>query len=316
MRLRFIIIFLVAVIIGGGYWYKSTAYICPAPLSYRLGDVDDSFNISNEEALEQLSIAERVWESATNRDLFIYDKDADFAINFIFDERQALSNSETNQRTHLDTKKNENESILQTIDGLQVDYNNLTKTYQGQVAEYETRLNEYNETVSNYNDHGGAPEEAFKELEDEKNALNSQLRELNNSADVLSTLAARINELSDRGNGLVAEYNREVESYNQQFGFSREFTQGDYQGDRINIYKFANERELSSVLAHEFGHALGIDHVEGSSSVMYYLLEETPSIPTLTVSDIEAFIQTCGSGNEFSHRLRRSIRTLLDTFNF
>jgi predicted Zn-dependent protease len=79
------------------------------------------------------------------------------------------------------------------------------------------------------------------------------------------------------------------------------------------MYSFANKDELVAVLAHEFGHALGLDHVEGRSSIMYYLLETTSSFPTLTENDTAAFQELCGDGTEFSNRFRQFIRIAATT---
>ena len=83
--------------------------------------------------------------------------------------------------------------------------------------------------------------------------------------------------------------------FNNQFGGTREFTQGDYQGDHINVYQFRDRAELILVLAHELGHALQLDHVENPASIMYYLMGEQPPESRLSAEDLEAFAQTCGA---------------------
>lgn len=130
----------------------------------------------------------------------------------------------------------------------------------------------------------------------------------------MDNLADKINELSDRGNQLVELYNKEVADFNSQFGFSREFTQGDYQGDKINIYKFSDEKELENVLAHELGHALSIGHVDDESSVMYYLLEDTGTSPVLSVEDREALFEVCGTGDELDSKIKKMIRGVINNF--
>lgn len=314
MRFPFTLALLFAVVLGGGFWYQNTAAICPIPLSYRLGELDESFSLSVDEAKQTLFEAEAKWEESVGRDLFIYDENADFTINFVFDERQELSDAESTQRNKLDAQLKENEELFAVVDKVQIEYNALARSYQNRTATYEERLDEYNQTVLQYNDRGGAPEEEFEVLESERIALNKEADDLIILADELNNLAARLNELSDRGNALVEIYNRDVARYNEQFGFSREFTQGDYQGDKINIYEFSNRNELQTVLLHEFGHALGIDHVVASSSVMYYLLEDMEAVPTFSTDDLAAFYAVCGTTEGWQQKLRRSIRTVLQIF--
>jgi prefoldin subunit 5 len=298
---------IVSILLGGIYWYQSEIQQCPVPLPYRVGSIDPSFNISVEDAKDYLTIAENIWEEGADRNLFNYDEEADFAINFIFDERQEMANSEASQRGSLDEQKAESDAVQANIDSLQADYEELSAIHEDNVEAYETRLGEYNERVQRYNDQGGAPENVFEELEAERRALERDAEELNQTTDELNDLVNEINRLVERGQILVDRYNRQVQQYNAEFGFAREFTQGDYQGDSINIYKFSSDAELIRVLAHEFGHALGIDHVEASSSLMYYLLIETDEVPELSEEDLLAFADSCGISQTWAQSLRQNI---------
>ena len=311
MRFPFLVVLVLTLAGAGTFWYKSTAAICPAPLTYRVGQIDSHFDLDTEAAKQHLAKAEGVWEESAGRELFIYDEKSTFVVDFIFDERQAEADIETTEQKTLDTKKSENDGLVKTIEGLQKEYDSLSESYKKKVSSYEARLTSYNDRVNSYNDQGGAPGDVFSELERERVSLNSESTQLSKKADELTGLANKINELSERGNELVGQYNEEVVEYNKKFGYAREFTQGDYQGERINVYKFSDDAELLAVLTHEFGHALGLEHVEGESSVMYYLLKNTTDAPTLSKEDKDAFVAQCGSGEEWPHRIRAIIRTLL-----
>lgn len=311
MRFPFLVVLVLTFAGAGTFWYKSTAAICPAPLTYRVGEIDSHFNLDTEAAKKHLAKAEAVWEESAGRELFIYDEKATFVVDFIFDERQAEADIEVTEQNALDAKKIENDSLVDTIENLQKEYDALGDSYKKRVSTYEAKLNAHNDKVNSYNDQGGAPTEVFAELERERSNLNAESAELSKKADELTGLANKINELSERGNELVGQYNEEVVEYNKKFGYAREFTQGDYQGERINVYKFSDDAELLAVLTHEFGHALGLEHVEGESSVMYYLLKNTTDAPTLSKEDKDAFVAQCGSGEEWPHRIRAIIRTLL-----
>ena len=316
MRFPFLVALVTSTALAGTVWYKNTATICPAPLAYKVNQIDSHFNLSLDQAKAHIAEAEAVWEESAGRDLFYYDEDADLIIDFVFDDRQALADSEVSQKQHLDTKRDENDALREKIKELQKEYEEDATAYERAVDAYERDLTAYNNKVQSYNDQGGAPADAYDELEAEKNDLNRTSSELNNKSDQLNELAGKINELGNSSNKLVDEYNREVESYNEQFGFSREFTQGDYFDGTISIYKFSDARELVAVLTHEFGHALGIEHVEGESSVMYYLLEDSDSAPVLSAEDIEAFMATCGTGKSVGAKVRLMIRDTLKALNF
>jgi hypothetical protein len=314
MKTSHILIGLFALSVPATIWYTQTAYECPVPLSYRLGDIDPSFSLSTEEALADIEAATQIWEQSAGRDLFVYDESADFTINFVFDERQETLNLEQIERQELDETRDQNEGLMEQVQSLQTQYDKLTQVYKSDVAQYEADLSEYNADVSTYNDRGGAPPDTFSELEAERKRLGKESESLSDTASQLNTLASEINRLSERGNQLISQYNKEVNQYNQTFGFSREFTQGDYQGDKINIYTFSDKDELISVLAHEFGHALGIDHVETNDSLMYYLVNETDPVTNLSADDTLAFLATCGSEETVGQKIRHTIRTLLNIF--
>lgn len=308
MRFPYLVALVTSIAVAVTFWYQSTAYVCPVPLTYRLGQVDGHFTITREEAIAKLAEAEKAWEEKTGRELFQYDEEGTLVVDFIFDDRQAEANSEGAKRQALDDTFAETETLKKTIEDLQKEYEEKTKTYEGNVAAYEASLARHNDRVARYNDQGGAPPNIHADIERERQALDARMNELNADADTLNKLGQSINALGEKSNQLVDAYNKEVETYNAEFGFSKEFTQGDYQDGKINIYKFSSSEELVSVLVHEFGHSLGIDHVDDDSSVMYYLLKEDGSVPVLNESDIEAFTMVCGTGDERLAQVRRLIR--------
>jgi uncharacterized phage infection (PIP) family protein YhgE len=314
MRFQFLAVLVIALAAAGTFWYRTTQNICPAPVPYHIASIAPEFNLSKEKARSYLSDAEKVWEKETGRELFYNTEDTGVAVNFIFDERQALAESQESQKSTLDTQKAANQELFTTIDGLRTQYEADSKAYQEKVATYEKKLNAYNDKVNGYNDRGGAPSDVFASLEKEKTALSKESNTLNATSDKLNELAKKINELSQKSSQLVDTYNSEVRQYNDEFGFSREFTQGDYQDKVINIYKFSTDNEVRKVLAHELGHSLGLDHVEGDSSIMYYLLKDTSSAPSLSSEDIAAFTALCGTGTEFSFKARFAIRSFLAKF--
>ncbi len=298
MRSSFAYTLLVTMIFASGYFFYTALAVCPIPITYRIGELDTRFGLSEEEARLAVAEAESVWEDATGQNLFTYDPSADFTVNFIYDERQAFSEAESSYREKLDAAEEVTESINAQYTELVATYDELQQTYEARLAAYEAELDTYNDTVASYNDAGGAPPEAFEELEVMRRDLGREQVALEALRVRLNRLVDQINTISDRGNTIIERYNDGVATYNDTFGTEREFTQGTYSSEgRIDIFTFADATELRLVLAHELGHALGIDHVAGSASLMYFLISDQPTDLTLSPEDLEAFTTVCGQGS-------------------
>jgi hypothetical protein len=311
MRLIFVLSLILTIVFATSNWYVRTANICPVPINYRIGVFDERFGISKESALSVLSEAEAVWEKTVGRELFQYDESAKFTVNFIYDERQQLVTTEEAWRNLLDVKEGRSQAALESVRQKIADYEVENTRYQTLRDSYEERLKAYNERVAIWNQNQSGGEEEFRLLQEAEEELDADLRNLLSLEGVLKTKANEINLQNQEANRLVEEYNAEVVKYNAVYGQTRQFTQGEFSRDEINVYKFSDETELTKVLAHEFGHALGVGHVEDSQAIMYYLMEEQPDLITLTSADTAAFVETCGQGGELSHAMRRIIRTTL-----
>lgn len=302
--------FLTSLIIGASYWYAKTANICPVPIYYSLGEIDERFDITAEELKAVAAKAEAVWEDLTPEELFVYDERSDFKINLIFDERQQLARTEDDWRASLDKQESTNQSQMDFIENLSADYERQETAYKVKRDEYEEKLSSYNAKVDNYNKQGGAPPNVYADLQEEQKALNSLATSLSASEKKLNALADQINDLGESTNEKINAYNQEVLKYNDLFGSRDIFTQGDFKRERINIYKFSSESELTRVLSHEFGHSLGLPHVEGEGSVMYYLTTDTDSL-LVSETDRQALMTVCGDNNTLSSQVRRVIREVL-----
>lgn len=294
MRSIFSMLLISSLLFGGGYFYHVAQALCPAPLAYSIGEVDESFGLSLDDVRLALSDAESVWEDATGQNLFIYDETSAFTVNLVYDERQEFTDAEGNFKEKLDNTQSVSDSISQTYGKLIAGYNELQIVYSDNVALYEKNLLAYNAQVTEYNEQGGVTEELFATLEARKDALDAEQVSLNVLSQELKVMVQEINKIGDRGNVLVETYNRGVEEYNVTFGESREFTQGTYSTKkRIDIYTYADRDELRLVLAHELGHALSLDHVTNEESIMYFLIGEQGKEFAPTQEDMDEFIRVC-----------------------
>ncbi|MBX4187842.1 MAG: matrixin family metalloprotease [Candidatus Doudnabacteria bacterium] len=277
----------------GFYVYTNYFNIC-SQTSYSVGNIDPKFGITAENFAEIAQETESVWESAFKREFFKYDPNAKFKINLVFDDRQQRTIDEKNTRDQIGTKEQEYRKIVDAYEQSLAEHNEKNAAYEAALTAYDQRLNQYNNDVDYWNNNGGAPAQQFNRLQQEKTALQRESRRLEGERQVLNNEVIELNVSVAIINEQAKTLNLDVDAYNGKFGTSREFDQGTYTGDAINIYQFSEESDLKLVLAHEFGHALGLDHVDDPYAVMYHLMElQNIKNLQLTDSDISALKSSC-----------------------
>jgi len=286
--------FLLVVLVASGFFYYNYQATCALPKTYRVGTVDERFNLSRVEARAVVEQAVATWEDSLKRDVFAsVREDADFTINFIFDERQARADREAREREHLDAVEARNAKVQKNYHKKVEKLNAQERAYHARGQRYDQDLARYNQTVKTYNASGGVPEATFVKLKEQRKHLQAEAKALDQDLVALNELVAEINQLGEQGNVLISRFNNEVDRFNDSFADGREFTQGDWRGDRINIYSFSDLDELHVVLVHELGHALGVAHVADPTAYMYFLLgAQDPQMP-LRPDDVAAFRAVC-----------------------
>lgn len=293
MKVVYGVLLLVVIILAGNWWYGSIGLVCKVPVAYAVGTFDERFGITRSEANRALADAEAVWEQALGRDVFVYDENSKLKVNFVYDERQRQVEAADQAKNNLDSRSEANQVLVELHKKLVSEYRSYEATYEKRRVAYEAALSAYDQEVERYNASGGAPPDAYASLEARRAELDRERQEINTLGEELNDLVDRINEIGDKGNELIGEYNEQVMTFNDTFVGEEEFTQGDYRGRQINIYTFNDHRELVLVLAHEFGHALSLDHVENERSIMYYLMGRQNDPPSLTAEDRAAFERSC-----------------------
>lgn len=293
---QYVLVFVLISLIGASayYVYNSSQNPCEKPLKYSIGRFDTQFGISKAEFIKYVSEAEVVWEKALNRDVFIYDPSSNFKINLIYDERQLATIQKQKTEFGLSAVEKAFRELDTKFSAFKSQYESRTAAYESALSVFNAKRSDYEKEVSAWNKKGGAPKNEFDLLETQRQALNAEAERLNKEAAAINAMANELNSLLKERNIKALEYNRMVESYNQKYGKELEFNQAEYTGNAINVYQFGTKKDLVFALAHEFGHALGLNHVDGSDSIMYYLTDgNTQSTLALSQQDIAELKKVC-----------------------
>ena len=276
-------------------YLKSSSTVCDRTLKYGLGVFDDRFGIGKEEYLRAIKLAEQVWEDSMELDLLEYDSGASFKINLVFSEEQAATNETRRLKEELSNLESLRDKIVSQYNSLSLTYDKKLKSYNDLVISYQKSLDSYNSRVNFWNSRGGAPRSTYSELESERKYLENFAAEIEQRKIELDGLAKQINNLANEGNRLADKADNRIITYRNKYGGEKEFDKGEYVENReVNIYQFDGIDDLVLILAHEFGHSLGLEHVQNSSSIMYYLMGEQNLEPIqLTKEDQLALKEEC-----------------------
>lgn len=289
-----VVVFILAVILIGVVSFSKQKTVCDSTLKYSIGSIDSRFDISKPELIKLAYGAEKVWEEGTGIDLFKYSPNSKFKINLIFDKRQQTTNTEKKSRENLDKNNTEYSKLKQKYEVLKSLHDDLYRQYRDSVNSYENKLKEYNKQVAYWNSVGGAPQYEFSKLQQQSLNLKNIVVSLNSKTDRLNNTNKKMNIVVGEINNFAKEINTDVSVYNNKYSKSVIFDQGEYTGKRINIYQFDNTKDLRVVIAHEFGHAIGLNHVQNPKSIMYYLMKKQDvNNPVLSKEDTGALKTEC-----------------------
>jgi len=268
---------------------------CPTPITYSVGQFDTEFGISEEVFKSAIKEAEDIWEKASSRNLFEYSPEGKMKVSLIYDYRQE-STSEISELDNTLSKDYNYYLLLKSqYESLVVQYNKAGQELNSLIASYNQKLAIYESKVRAWNKKRGTEAE-YNQLNLEKQELESLSATIKTKQSEVNSMASSINQLASNLNILAGNLNLNIANYNDAVqSTDSEFEQGNYisgvDSREINIYQFENREKLVRVLAHELGHALGIDHLNGSEDIMYpYNIGKSS---TITEVDLTELNKTC-----------------------
>ena len=150
------------------------------------------------------------------------------------------------------------------------------------------------DTISSLEENIDASKEALTEIANEYATLKTQYEKLNARGQATEAMYNELQVLYNRYETLRKKINADI-SRGRALPVG-EIEEGKYisdqEGTRIYIYAFQDKTELKRTLIHEFGHALGLGHVENENSIMYPSNNTSQNL-SLSKEDIAELTRAC-----------------------
>jgi archaellum component FlaC len=276
------------------YWFQHSS--CNDIVTYHIGTIDPRFGLSETEVAEAISTAVSVWNKASNRKLFREEPQGSVEIDFVYDYRQAAADKLRKMSGNIDNTKGSYDALKSHIESLDAEYKEKEADYTRDLASYNERLNALNARINTVSKNGGSSEGDYQWMKTEKESLDSLHNDLKLHAEELKNIIDNLNSMVVVINGIASNLNLDVLNYNNTGEvLGKEFNEGLYEKrnnhETITIYHFNNHDRLVRVLAHELGHALGLEHNNNPQALMYRL-NQSESL-TLAPEDIAALKARC-----------------------
>lgn len=275
----------------GALWLRERAR--RGPITYQVGIVHGQHAWDRAAFEEALDEAAGLWNAAAGRELLRRDPEGSLRVNLVYDHRQATVDRLKAEGLRLDGSRASYEALRERVEAFRAEFSATREGLERDLEDHNQAVRRFNAEVAEARQSGGAPAQDVRRLEQLRKDLDRRLEDLRNRQAALKDHAEGLNGLIELLNQQAAAHNARLASV-QAAGaeLGEAFCKGRYRQEglfrSITIYQANGRDDLVRVLAHELGHALGLEHLPEPDAVMHsHMLEDTPR---LTAADRAALL--------------------------
>ena len=270
---------------------------CSSPITYSIGNIDLGYPLTKEELADALKEAEKAWEPQAHRNLFEYaPSGGDVTVSLIYDDRQAALDRLKALGFQTDRSLDSYKAMKTRYDELTAQVDLEDARLKDIVGRYKEREASYNAEVRGMNQRGSAPPAQVRRVNRTRTALAMQFGGIKKIETAVNSDVATLNALGTMLNQFIVQLNIDVSQYNRAGSAIGSYEEGYYKLfngiQTIELYKYTDRPQLVSLLAHEMGHALGLEHVAGADSLMFPV--NNGGEIKLSGNDISELNRVCG----------------------
>jgi hypothetical protein len=254
-------------------WSDRIMHPLDTRLRYQIAEVDPRFGMSKEQAIQLSKEAIQIWHDGTQKQLFVYDDQAQLKIKLIYGARQENYNAFKKTQQELDQEHSSNQRISGNLDVSKSSLEQMQQSLRQEQIQLRAEADYLNQQRVSWSRIENEQGENRQRIEAQYQALKEKAQQLQRNIAYYNQMNAQYNQQVGQHNSSIERYNWNVMQAKNRFP-PREFHKGVFMGDQIQIYQFDTEDDLRLTLAHELGHALGLGHHADPEALMYPVLGE------------------------------------------